>query len=171
MWVVKFSLQCEDFFGIIVLQSVGHLLSGSMMGLMVTSSKRTYTTWHASHVRCSQSPCPCSRPLLIHASAGDTQILKGMSGSIFVGPCVLVHTKFCLSPLTISVVGMGFDSKCNFLLPFYWGFSFALLHGVSFFLVGSNIPLSMVVQQRVAILEFSQEEMSACPSTPPCYAS
>ena len=35
------------------------------------------------------------------------------------------------------------------------------------FLVGSNILLSMVVQQRVVILEFSQEKMSACPSTPP----
>ena len=35
------------------------------------------------------------------------------------------------------------------------------------FLVRSNILLSMVVQQEVAILEFSQEEMSACPSTPP----
>ena len=33
------------------------------------------------------------------------------------------------------------------------------------FLVGSNILLSMVVQQRVAILEFLQEKMSACPST------
>ena len=36
------------------------------------------------------------------------------------------------------------------------------------FLVGSNIPLSMVVQQRVIILEFSQK-MSTGPSTlPPC---
>ena len=121
---------------------------------MVTSSKRTYTTWRASQVCCSQSPCPRSRPLLIHASAGDTQILKGTSG--------------CLSPLTISVVGMRFDSKRNFAPP-------TILLGLLlcpptwdiFFLVGSNIPLSMVVQHRVAILEFSQEKMSACPSTPP----
>ena len=84
------------------------------------------------------------------------------------GPWVLVHTKFSLSPLTISVVGMGFDSKHNFAPP-------TILLGLLlcpptwdiFFLVGSNIPLSMVVQQRVAILEFSQEKMSACPSTPP----
>ena len=34
------------------------------------------------------------------------------------------------------------------------------------FLVGSNILLSMVVQQRVVILEFSQEKMSAHPSPP-----
>ena len=32
-------------------------------------------------------------------------------------------------------------------------------------MVGSNILLSMVAQQQVAILEFSQEKMSTCPST------
>ena len=35
------------------------------------------------------------------------------------------------------------------------------------FLVGPNILLSRVVQQRVVILEFSQEKMSTRPSTPP----
>ena len=30
-----------------------------------------------TQVCCTQSPCPCSRPLLTHASAGDTQTLKG----------------------------------------------------------------------------------------------
>ena len=64
---------------------------------------------------------------------------------------------------------MGFDSKCNIFPPTAcWGFSFALGHGVSF-LVGSNILLSMVVQQRVVTLEFLQEKMSARPSTPPSY--
>ena len=52
------------------------------------------------------------------------------------------------------------------LLPSVWGFSFALGCGVSF-LVGSNILLSMVVQWLVAILEFSLEKMSTCPSTLP----
>ena len=33
-------LQCENFFGIIVLQFVGHLLSGSLVGLIAPSSKR-----------------------------------------------------------------------------------------------------------------------------------
>ena len=36
------------------------------------------------------------------------------------------------------------------------------------FLVGSNILLLMVVQQRVAVLEFSLEKMSACPTPPSC---
>ena len=52
------------------------------------------------------------------------------------------------------------------LLSSRWGFSFALRRGI-YFLVGSNILLSMVVQQQVVILEFSQEKMSAHPSTPP----
>ena len=50
---------------------------GSMVGLMATSSKRTYAMPRAT---CTQSPCPCSRPLLTCTSAGDIQ------------------TQFCLSP-------------------------------------------------------------------------
>ena len=37
-----------------------------------------------TQVCCSQSPCPCSRPLLICTSSGDTQSLKGRSGSVSV---------------------------------------------------------------------------------------
>ena len=39
------------------------------------------------------------------------------------------------------------------------------------FLVGSNILQSTVVQQQVVVLEFSQEKMSARPSTLPSYAT
>ena len=35
-----------------------------------------------TQVCCTQSPCPCSRPLLTHTSTGDTQTLKGRSGSV-----------------------------------------------------------------------------------------
>ena len=38
---------------------------------------------------------------------------------------------------------------------------------VGYLLVGSNFLLSMVVEQQVVIVEFSQEKMSTCPSTPP----
>ena len=38
-----------------------------------------------SWVYCTQSPCPCSRPLLTCTSTGDTQTLKGRSGSVSVG--------------------------------------------------------------------------------------
>ena len=58
------------------------LSSGSsVVGFMATSSKRA----HAIPRCCTQSPCPCGRPLLTHTSKGDTQ------------------TQFCLSLCEISV--------------------------------------------------------------------
>ena len=42
LWALELLQQCKNLFGIIVLQFMGHLLSGSTVELMVTSSKRTY---------------------------------------------------------------------------------------------------------------------------------
>ena len=39
LWPLELLQQCENFFGIIVLQFWGHLLGGSMVGLMATSSQ------------------------------------------------------------------------------------------------------------------------------------
>ena len=38
-----------------------------------------------SQVCCTQNSCPCSKPLLILASSGDTQTLTDKSGSVSVG--------------------------------------------------------------------------------------
>ena len=51
----------------------------------------------------TQCPQPCSRPLLTHASAGDSNTLTGKSESVSYGVTapfswVLVHTRFCLCP-------------------------------------------------------------------------
>ena len=47
-----------------------------------------------AQVCCTQSPCPCGRPLLTCTSSGDTQTLKGRSGSVSVrSPCV--HKVLC----------------------------------------------------------------------------
>ena len=59
-----------------------------------------------THVCCTQSDCPCSSPPLTCASTGD-QTLKGRSGSVSCEghcsfPWVLVHTRFCLCPLSTS---------------------------------------------------------------------
>ena len=144
---------------------MGHLLSGSVVGLMAMSSKRTYATCLASQLCCSQSPCPPGRPLLTCASAEDTQTLKGKSGSDFVGSLGPGVHKVWFEPSKHLWRVWGFILNTILpLLPSCWGLSFALGQGVSF-LVGSNILLSMVVQQQVAILEFSQEKMSTCPST------
>ena len=54
------------------------------------------------------------------------------------------------------------------LLPSHCGLSFVFGCGVSF-LVSSSIFLSMIVQQLVVILVFSQEGVRARPSTPPSW--
>ena len=54
-----------------------------------------------TQVCCTQSPCPCGRPLLTFTSAGGKHAKAGLSCSLW-GPWVLVHTKFCLSPPSVS---------------------------------------------------------------------
>ena len=54
-----------------------------------------------TQVCCTQSPWPCGRPLLTHASARDSWTLMGKSVSVSCGVTapfswVLVHTRFCL---------------------------------------------------------------------------
>ena len=64
---------------------------------------------------------------------------------------------------------MGFDfTVIAPLLPSHCGFSVVFGCGVSF-LVSSSVFLSMIVQQLVVILVFSQGGVRACPSTPPSW--
>ena len=108
-------------------------------------------------------------PAAGHCSPVPSQeTLKHSSGSVSVGSLgPSVHKAF-LSPLSISA-NKGFDSKHNFTSPtILWCYSFALGCGY-LFLVVSNIL--QVVQQQVVVLEFSQEKMSARPSTLPSYAT
>ena len=112
-----------------------------------------------TQVCCTQSHCPCGRSLLTHTSAGKTQILKGRSDSVSVG--LLVCTRFCLSPLSISGrYGVLILNVISPLLPSCWGFSFALGCGVSFFVRFQHFPVDGC-SAAIAILEFSQEKMSA----------
>ena len=75
------------------------LLSSSIVGLMATSSKWAYATHSMTQVCCSQSSCPQGRPLLTHASTGDTQRQVWLSLCIL---WILVYTSLCLSPPSIS---------------------------------------------------------------------
>ena len=87
LWALEFLQQCKNFFGIIVLQFVGHLLGSSVVGLMATSSQRTYVTHCAPQVCCSQSPCPCRRPLLTRAPRETLNHSKaGLAQSLWVSP-------------------------------------------------------------------------------------
>ena len=81
-----------------------------------------------THVYCTHSPCPCSSPLLIRTSAGDTQTefwlsLCGVSGS------------WCTQGLSEHlwwVWGLILNAISP-LLPSCWGFSFALGSRIYFF--------------------------------------
>ena len=87
-----------------------------------------------TQVCCTQSPCPCGRPLMTCTSAGDTLTPKGRSGSVSVGWGLMVCTRFCLSLLSVSGrYGVWFLTMISPLLPSCWGFSFALRRGVSVF--------------------------------------
>ena len=139
---------------------MGCLLSGSMVGLMVTFSKRAYAT---RRIAAPRAPAPAAG-YLSHTPTGDTQTLKGRSGSVSVGspdaPKVLFEPSECLWQVWALILNVILH-----LLPCCWGFSFALGHRVSFF-GGIQLFLPMVVQKQVVILEFLQEKR-ACPSTPP----
>ena len=112
---------------------MGSMLSGSMVWLMETSSKRAYATCCVTQVCCTQSPCPCSGLLLTPASTGNSQTLKGRLVQSPWGLLDLVHRR--RHTLRVSLVHVGFDSKCDFvpptvlpglhLCPWIWG-------GVSF---------------------------------------
>ena len=101
----------------------------SIVGLMVISSKRAYATPRSAAPR---APAPCGRPLLTHTSAGDTQALKGRSGSVSVGfpgvHKVLFEPSECLWHVWVLIL-----NEILPLLPSCWGFSFVLGHAVPFF--------------------------------------
>ena len=87
---------------------MGHLISGSMVGLMATSSKRTYATHCASQICCSQSHCPRSRLLLTSASAVDTQTfeppeLLWQIWGLILNTVSLLLLSFGASPLSLDV--------------------------------------------------------------------
>ena len=77
-----------------------------------------------TQVCCTQSPCPCGRPLLTRTSAGDTQTqfwlsLCGVSGSWWA------QGLFEPSEHLWQVWGLILNAILP-LLPSCWGFSFAL---------------------------------------------
>ena len=113
---------------------MGLLLSGSMVRLMATSSMRAYATCCVTQLCCIQSPSPCSRPLLTSTSMGDSQTLKGRSGSVSVGSLGPGVHKALFEPSEHLwwVWGLILNMILP-LLPSCWGFSFALGRGVSFF--------------------------------------
>ena len=137
---------------------------------MAASSKRTYATHHTSQDCCCQSPCPRCRPLLTHVSTRDPQMVKGRSVSFSSGGHCSFSWSWCtqgfVCALPESLAGIRFDFQCDCSLPTTLLWLLICPSHPYLFLVGANILLSMVVQQLVVILVFSQK-MSVCPSSLP----
>ena len=81
---------------------------GSMVGIMVTSSKRAYAIPRSTAPRAPGPAAVHCRPV------PPQEMLKHSSASVSVGLWVLVHTRF-VGALWASLAGMGFDSKHDFV--------------------------------------------------------
>ena len=114
---------------------MGRLLRDCMVGLMATFSRKAYATGHTSQVCCSQRQCSCGRPLLTHASAGDTQ---NVQRQVWLSLCVVSGSWWTQGFVWVSSeplwqVWSLIMNAISSLLQFYWGFSFTLGYGISFF--------------------------------------
>ena len=67
-----------------------------------------------TQVYCTQSPCPCSSPLLTCTSAGDSQTPFWLS---LCGVSWSWYSQGFVWALWASLAGMGFDSKHDFAIP------------------------------------------------------
>jgi len=138
----------------------------TMVGVMVTSFKRTYARTVVFNAP-DPTGCHC-RPTHLPEASGHSQasLAQSLVGSLLLSPGSWWAQGFVWA-LWASLAMMGFDSKRDFapptvllgllLCPWMWRI---------FFLVGCSVVLSMV-QWLLAILEFSHEKMSAQPSTLP----
>ena len=101
-----------------------------------------------TQIYCTQSPCPCSSPLLTRTSAGDTQTqfclsLCGVPGS-WCAQALFVYSEH-LWLVWVLIVNMILP-----LLPSCWGFSFALgcevfphSHSSAYRLTGVSLTLDV----------------------------
>ena len=142
---------------------MGCLLSSSVVGLMVTSSKRAYATPRTAAPR---APAPVAghcwpgppQETLKHSKAGLAQCMWTL----------LVSTRFCSRLPSVWQVWVLILNVISPLLLSCWGFSFALGHGLSFF---GGIKHSPVDRCSAAScnFRFSQEKISAHPSMSPLW--
>ena len=124
---------------------------------------------HAQHLPGLLQPEPLSPwwPLLIRNSWADTQTLQGRSDSVFCW----VSGSWCTQGFVWAFLPgiSGWYGACNkhsFVPPTILLALLLCLWMWGIFLVRSNILLSMVVQQQVAILEFSEWKMSSGSTLP-----
>ena len=92
---------------------MGHLLGGSVVGLMATSSKRAYTTGCVTQVASPRALAPAAG----HCSPIP---LQETETQVWLSLCV-VSGSWCTQgfvlALRVSLAGMGFESKHDFAPP------------------------------------------------------
>ena len=132
---------------------------GSMVGLMVTSSKRAYAIPRSAVLRAPALQQATVDPYLCRRH-WNTQRQVWFS---------LCGISWCAQgfvwALQASLVGMGFASKCNFTPPtIFLGFSFALGRGVSFFGGTQHSPVEncSTVSCNFGVLIGEDERTSFC---------
>ena len=139
--------------------------SGSIVWLMVTSSKRTCATSCVPQDCCCKSPCPHAlQKTFKHLQQSDSVSCGGVTVPFPGSWC----TQGFVCVLQASLVGMRIDFQRHHIAPtalllhllYYW------MWGVLSFFGGLQHPLGDC-SALVVILVLSQEKMSACPSTPP----
>ena len=102
LWALEVLQQCENFFYIVVLQSVGHLVRGSMVELrsppprVLMPHAASPGLWQPGPLSPWQTTADPSR----HRRHSDTQ--RQVRLRLLWGPWALVHTRFCLCLLSIS---------------------------------------------------------------------
>ena len=129
-----------------------------MVGLMVASHCVT-------QVGCTQSPCPCGRPLLTCTSIRDTQTLKGISGSVSVGSLGPGAHKVLFEPSECLWGAWGLIANLiSPLIPSCWGF-FAFGRGVSFFGGIQHSPVDGCSAARCNFVVLAEDERTSFYST------
>ena len=170
---LKLLQKCKNFFGIIILQLVGDLLGGSTVELMVTLIKRSYVTRLPGVLQpetlspqpASADSCLVRRHSEIQRQVWITLLWKQLLLFLVPGAHKLL---FVLSEHLLRVWDLILN-MIVLLLPSCWGFSFVLGFRVSFFCWYPTFSFDGCSAASCNFSVFSQEKMSACPSTPPSY--
>ena len=125
----------------------------SMVGLMVTSSKRAYAIPKSAAPR---APVHCWPVPYLHRGCSNTVLSQSLWG-----PWVLVHTRF-VWVLWAFMVGMGFDSKHEFTPP-------AILLGLLYpniYLNGTEVPPHAIHSGQVSSFTPQDSSVTEAPWVP-----
>ena len=134
-------------------------------GVNGTFSKRAYATGCVTRSPATRASAPAAGHCW---PIPPQETLKHSSGSASVGSLGPgAHKVLFESPSVSGRYGVLILNVLSPFLPFYWGFSFALGRGVSFFGEIQHSPVDSCSAASCNFGVLAGEKMSAHPSTPP----